>query len=381
MSCRADRSPRSCVDRVMVRAAIAGLSLVVAACGGGQKKPTTTPEVAKAPAASVNPDEQTGQMYTGGADEAMPLPPEPKTPAPAPAAAEPPEPKEVAGLPKPPTQDLPKDKRDQLVREQLRRGIEALRARDSDGMIRAARGALDVDESNVEAMIMLAHGNYLKGYDDKAEAVLNLARKQRAGEAHPVLHMILGLVYDRTNREDLALAEYEKATQLKPDYLAALTNRGAIYLKRKRYPDAIAVFEQVVQIHNKSPRAHTNLGSAYRGRSADVVENKVQREQLLRRAEQEFRVAMTQDQSYAPAYFNLGILYLDADPFPGMDTMQRLAQAQKYLADYKRTAGPAGVPVVDDYLAAAQKGIEREQKLQNAKKKRDAAKKPAGGGS
>lgn len=373
-----DRSGRSCVGRVMVRAGLAGLLLAAVACGGGQKQKTTTPQVSgKAPAAPVNPDEQGASLYTGGADEAMPLAPEPKAPAPEPAAA--PEPKEVAGLPKPPTQDLPKDKREQLVREQLRRGIEALRARDSDGMIRAARAALDVDESNVEAMIMLAHGNYLKGYDDKAEAVLNLARKQRAGEAHPVLHMILGLVYDRTNREDLALTEYEKATQLKPDYLAALTNRGAIYLKRKRYNDAIAVFEQVVQIHSRSPRAHTNLGSAYRGRSADLVEQRDQRDQLLRRAEQEFRLAMTQNASYAPAYFNMGILYLDADPFPGMDTMQRLAQASKFLADYKRHAGPAGVPVVDDYLAAAQKGIEREQKLQNAKKKRDAAKRPGGG--
>lgn len=376
---RIDPGARSCVLKGMARGVLAGFLLAAAACGAGQKKDTAKPQDSvevRAPA-QVNADEQTGSLYTGAADEAMPLAPEPKA-APEPVAAAP-EPKSDANLPRPATQDLPKEKRDQLVREQLRRGIEALRARDSDGMIRAARAALDVDESNVEAMIMLAHGNYLKGYDDKAEAVLNLARKQRAGESHPVLHMILGLVYDRTNREDLALTEYEKATQLKPDYLAALTNRGAIYLKRKRYGDAIGVFEQVVQIHSKSPRAHTNLGSAYRGRSADLVEQKDQRDQLLKRAEQEFRLAMTQDASYAPAYFNLGILYLDADPFPGMDTMQRLAQASKFLADYKRTAGPAGVPVVDDYLAAAQKGIEREQKLQNAKKKRDAAKKPAGG--
>jgi tetratricopeptide (TPR) repeat protein len=284
---------------------------------------------------------------------------------------------------RPPTQDLPADKRDALVRDSLRRGVQALRAKDADGTIRAARAALDLDETNVEAMIMLAHGYYMKGYDDKVEAVLTLAQKQKAGDNHPVLWMLFGLVYDRTNREDQALSSFERATKLKPDYLAALIDRGAIYLKRHRYSDAVPVFEQVVQIEDKSPRAHTNLGSAYRGRSADVGDAKDQRDQLLRRAEQEYKLAIQQDPSYAPAYFDLGLLYLDADPFPGLETLTRFQQAQRFLSQYKQTAGPAGVPAVDDYLTAAQKGIEREQKLIERKKKKEAAdkaKKPASGG-
>lgn len=367
----------SCVRRRMGRALLSGVvSAAVAACGGGAaKKDTTTPKKA-----AVTYEDQAG--YTGSTDEAMPLgpdtaaKPEPAAPA-APQLQDAPEPR--ADLPRPATQDLPKERRDALVKASLAQGVAALRANDADGIIRAARSALDVDESNTEAMVMLAHGNYLKGYDDKAEAVLNIARKQRAGDAHPVLWMLLGLVYDRTNREDQALSAYERATQLKPDYMAALNNRGAIYLKRKRYADAIRVFEQVVQIHPKSPRAHTSLGAAYRGRSADVAEQKLQRDQLLKRAEQELRLAMSQDPSYAPAYFDMGILYLDADPFPGIETLARLIQAQKFLNDYKKTAGPNGLPVADEYLAAASKGIEREQKILDRKKKRDVEKKKGGG--
>jgi len=361
-------------DRLLLWCVCMGMS----GCSGAAKsKPETTTPEGKGSSASVTYEDK-GQLYTGAADEPMPLGPEPKDPTPAapPPAEKPPDPEH----PTPVTQDLPREKRDQLVRAELRRGVVALKAKDADGLIRAARAALDIDETNVEAMVMLAHGNYLKGYDDKAEAVLNLARKQRAGDAHPLLWMLLGLVYDRTDREDQALAAYERATQLKPDYLAALTNRGAIYLERKRYADAITVFEQVVQLHGQSARAHTHLGAAYRGRSAEVAQEKVQRDQLLKRAEKELRTAMEKEPNYAPAYFNLGILYLDADPFPGMEPLARLQQAQKYLADYKRHAGPNGVPQADDYLAAAQKGIEREQKLLERKKQKEAGKRrPAGG--
>ena len=355
------------------------MALLLAACSGSSQKAASAPTT---PAPGQSHATSSGSVVyndtKGGfaqQDEVMPLEAEQK-PAPeaAPAPVDP---------NRPPTQDLPPERRDLLVRDSLRKGVQALRAHDADGTVRAARAALDLDETNVEAMIMLAHGYYMKGYDDKVEAVLTLAQKQKAGDNHPVLWMLFGLVYDRTNREDQALTSFEKASKLKPDYLAALVDRGAIYLKRHRYADAVPVFEQVVQIEDKSPKAHTNLGSAYRGRSTDMADQKDQRDQLLRRAEQEYKLAIQQDPAYAPAYFDLGLLYLDADPFPGLETLTRYQQAQRFLSQYKQTAGPAGVPAVDDYLTAAQKGMEREQKLLERKKKKEAAdrtKKPATGG-
>ncbi len=212
------------------------IALFLAGCGGASQKaasaPTTPGQSNAAPSnsGSVVYNDKKGGF---GQDEVMPLDAEPRAPEAAPLPQDP---------NRPPTQDLPPEKRDAMVRDSLRKGVQALRAHDADGTVRAARAALDLDETNVEAMIMLAHGYYMKGYDDKVEAVLTLAQKQKAGDNHPVLWMLFGLVYDRTNREDQALAAFEKATKLKPDYLAALVDRGAIYLKRHRYADAVPVF-------------------------------------------------------------------------------------------------------------------------------------------
>jgi tetratricopeptide (TPR) repeat protein len=337
------------------------LALALAACGGGKAAQQPTTPASQPAAAAPRPQPGDEPSYSDIQPEAQPAtnPPAPEPPPSGPA---------IAG-PKPPTLDLPPDKRAAMVQEQLRKAEQALKARDADGAVRAARAALDADESNIPAMIRLAHGYYLKGYDDKVEAVLTIAKRQREGDQSPILWMLLGLTYDRENREDDALAAYEKATSLRPDYIAALHNKGTIHLKRKRYADAVGVFERLVSLQSQSPRAHTYLGAAYRGRSADDPQN---RDALLRKSEQELKLAQTINPAYAPAFFNLGILYLDADPFPGLDGLPRMQNAQKYLAEYKQKAGPGGVAIVDDYLAAAQKGIEREQKALERKKKKDA---------
>ncbi len=270
------------------------------------------------------------------------------------------------------------EQRDTVVKSHLQGGLQAIGASDSEGAVREARAALEADETSVDAMLLLAHGYYLREYDEKALAILQIAKATPAGEQSPLLWMLYGLLYERAgSRDEEALAAYEKAAQIKPDYPAALTNLGSIYIKRKRYRDATPLFEKITQLQPQSAKAHTNLGSAYRGLSSDVASEPEKRDDLLRKAEREYQTASRLDPGYAPAKFNLGILYLDADPFPGADTLTRLLAASKVLAEYRDTmganlkAGDAG----DEYLAVAQKAIEKEQKRVEKKRKRDEEKK------
>lgn len=277
-----------------------------------------------------------------------------------------------------PGQDLDPGKKAEIVSQRITGARALLRSNNYDGVIQEAQGALDVDETNVDAMVLLAHAYYMKQYDDKAEAILNIAKKRPEGAARPELWMILGLVADRSpnnEREGEALAAYEQASSLNPNYTHAWANRGAIYLKRKRWADAVAAMEKVISLESRSPKSHTNLGSAYRGRSTDFASDAGQREGMLRKSEQEYKLAMTQDPNYAPAYFNLGLLYLDADPFPGQDPLTRLNNALRFLKEYKTKAGAALTKAdpVEEYLVTAQKEYDKAVKREEQRKKKEAA--------
>ena len=68
---------------------------------------------------------------------------------------------------------------------------------------------------------------------------------------------------------------------------------------------------------------------------------------------------------YGPAYFNLGLLYLDADPFPSgggqLDTMQRLNAAKGFFDQYKNMPG-VDMKLYDERMKDVAKLIKREEK-------------------
>jgi hypothetical protein len=81
------------------------------------------------------------------------------------------------------------------------------------------------------------------------------------------------------------------------------------------------------------------------------------RDELLVNAEEAYNAAIRTDEGYAPAHLNLGILYLDAESFPGKDDVERLRAAVKSLTDYKELAGGSGQTDGAEYLSAAQRQL------------------------
>jgi tetratricopeptide (TPR) repeat protein len=277
---------------------------------------------------------------------------------------------------KPPDLDLPAADQARRVEGQLVMARRALTATtpDPDRALEAARAALEIDATSIDAVALMAHAYHAKGFDDTAEVMLDmLYRERERARQHAGVFYVYGLIYDATDRADRAMSAHYQAVQLDPKHLGAMTNLGAHYLRKKMFAEATLVFEKLTgELGSKSAVVWTNLGSSYRGRAAEFPAGSPNRDAFLREAETAFKRAMSSDRGYPNTYYNLGLLYLDADPFPGasspMDTLQRLGQARTYFEEYGRSRG-ADRDLMNERIKDVDKLIKREKKRQ----KRDSA--------
>lgn len=373
-----DRSLRSYVYSRMIRAGHLAASLAFvafvasAACGGKDAKKKTTPDPKSSdpsgmkdqepdgadpgtPGAGTGSDGGTGSApggNGGGASEPQAeLPPAPVIPP-----NYDPDPAEARGA----------------IDRHLKVGRDALLATppQPEVALREARLALTIDGANVDAAAMVAHAYYLKRQYDTAELVLDDVFKRDAAKRNPRVLYVYGLIYDKTKRPTEAALAFRQAVELDPSYASALVNLGAYQLRNKQYAEASATFESLTSAGRADALTYTSLGSAYRGRSADYAGGGEQAQWLLR-AEDAYKRALSASRSYGPAYYNLALLYLDADPFPepgggALDTLVRLQRAKTYFDEYKSMPG-VDMKLYEERMKDVQKAIKREEKKRKKK--------------
>ena len=71
------------------------------------------------------------------------------------------------------------------------------------------------------------------------------------------------LVERRLERDDLALADYNRAIQINPNYDVAYVGRGNIYRQNGQLDLALADFNRAIQLDSSDPRAYHNRGLIY----------------------------------------------------------------------------------------------------------------------
>jgi len=240
---------------------------------------------------------------------------------------------------------------------------------DADTALREARAALAIDAANVDAAAYVAFAYYHKKLYDTAELVLDDLFKREAAKKNANVYYVYGLVYDHTSRADRAKLAYQKAVELDPNHTSALVNLGVHQLKNSQYAEAQTTFERLTQQFSRTDATTmTSLGSAYRGRSADYPSGASERTQFVRAAEGAYKRAMKANASYGPAYYNLGLLYLDTDPYPGIaDPLQRLNAAKAFFEQYKNMPG-VDIKLFDARMKDVDKAIKRVQKQLKKKK-------------
>ncbi len=248
---------------------------------------------------------------------------------------------------------------------------------DPDTALREARAALAIDAANLDAAAYVAFALYHKKQYDSAELVLDDVFKRPAAKENAMIYYVYGLVYDHTNRPEQAVLAFQKAVQINPSFASALVDLGVHQLQNKQYAEAQQTYEKLQQMGRSDAITLTALASAYRGRSADYPPGSSERNNYIIQAEAAYKKALQVNPNYGPAYYDLALLYLDADPFPSgggnLDTMNRLNAAKQFLDQYKNMPG-VDMKLYDTRAKDVDKAIKREEK-----KRKKAAK--GGGGA
>ncbi len=334
---------------------------VAAACGGGNKGGKTTPTGGSGAGsqASNDPADPTGGG-TGGTGGGTT--PDPGTPG--------------GGTPTPggdsdgPAVTFPNHDPDPAqAKSEVDRHLKVAKAAlsapvpDGDTALKEARAALALDATSVDAAAYVAFAYYHKKLFDTAELVLDDVYKRDAAKANANVNYVYGLIYDRTNRPEKAIVAYKKAVEADSKHASAWVNLGVHQLRNGQYQEAQQTFERLTKEFGRNDVITlTSLGSAYRGRSADYPQGASERDQFVRTAEAAYKRALQANGDYGPAYYNLGLLYLDTDPFPGVaDTVQRLNAAKAYFEQYKNKPS-FDLKLYESRIKDVDKAIKRAQK-------------------
>jgi tetratricopeptide (TPR) repeat protein len=76
-------------------------------------------------------------------------------------------------------------------------------------------------------------------------------------------HNILGLLLEKEERFDEALARFQEAVKLEPENLEAHLNIGNLYMKKAVFPKALVQYKRVIDMEPGHAQAHNNLAVIY----------------------------------------------------------------------------------------------------------------------
>jgi tetratricopeptide (TPR) repeat protein len=105
-------------------------------------------------------------------------------------------------------------------------------------------------------------GNVLSLPSQVPEAIAHYEQALRLNPDYAEAHNNLGVVLEDQGKVPEAMAHYEQALRLNPDYAEAHYNLGNALAEQGKVPEAIAHYEQALRIKPDYATAHYNLGVA-----------------------------------------------------------------------------------------------------------------------
>ncbi len=111
-------------------------------------------------------------------------------------------------------------------------------------------------KATVEAIFLYRAGKY-------KEAIKLFKAELKARPDDPVLHNNLGLVYFEDSQVELARKHFTRALSLKHDYAEAINNYGAVLASIGKSKEAIALYNKAIEIKPEFQPAYFNMAVEY----------------------------------------------------------------------------------------------------------------------
>lgn len=157
--------------------------------------------------------------------------------------------------------------------------------------------SLDHDNMKVKATLTLRLGTI---YDNMKKNEMAIEQYNKASELDPGFswpYYYLGNLYSRTGKYKLAEKAYNKSISLDSGYAYTYNNLGNLYSKMGEHRSAVDVYKEALKLNPDYANGHYNQGIMY-GKMG-----------LFEEAEKSYKEALRSDPKHAYALNNLGILY------------------------------------------------------------------------
>ncbi len=195
---------------------------------------------------------------------------------------------------------------------------------------------LEADPRHADANHLLGVIAFQLGRNEVAVDLIGIAIA--ANRSNPAFHSNLGNALNGMGRLDDALAAYDRALRLRPDYADAHYNRGNVLRDMGRLDDALAAYDGALRLRPEHVETHNNRGNA------------LQAIARLDDALSAYDTALSLRPDYADAHSNK-LLALHYGAFDARGAIA--AQARAFGASVNRAGAPqafANPPVPDRRL-------------------------------